>query len=134
MATGKALIFSEITISNAGGTSSAATYQLNDMEGIEMTEEALTSEVDARDTIQDALDNGATFITNDDAIASDARVQYGSTIPSTRARVVFTGAAGAATVTYDDVKPSVVKTFDGNRVRYAVTITSRSTASKLVVS
>jgi hypothetical protein len=134
MATGKSLIFESVTISNAGGTSSAATYLLNDMEGFEMVEEALSSEVDARETIQDALDNGATIIFNDDAIASDARVQYGATIPATKARIVFNGAAGAATVTYDNVRPSVVKDFSGNRVRYNLTVTSRATTSKLVVT
>jgi hypothetical protein len=134
MATGKSLIFESVTITNAGGTTSPTTYVLNDMEGFEMVEEALSSEVDARETIQDALDNGATIVFNDDAITSDARVQYGATIPATKARVVFNGAAGAATVTYDGVRPSIVKDFSGNRVRYNMTITSRSTTSKLVVS
>jgi hypothetical protein len=134
MAIAKPQIFTNIIISNAGGTSSAATYTINPVDRRSILAESQTELVDAGDTILNMFNHTIEFVTYDDAITSDARVQYNSTIPGTAARVVFTGASGAHTLTIDNVKPVLEPVFDGDRVGYKCMFTKTATTNIIAIS
>ena len=129
MAAGLPQIFTGMTISDTGGTSNAVTYTLNPVDAREIVSELVEDVVDAGDTIIQMLNENVSIVTYDDAIFSDTRCQVGSTIPSTRARVVLVAASGALTITVNNVLPRVQRIFDRDRVGYQLKFSKTATTT-----
>lgn len=127
--TGNPNIVAEVTISNTGGTTSSSTYKLTLVEGLTLEENPRTSKVEDDQTIQDGFDNNFSFRTYDLSILDDARVQYGATIPGTKARLKIVGASGASSKEMDGLRLSGKKVFDGNRDAAEIIATRRSADS-----
>lgn len=136
MAAANPRIFASFTISNAGGTSSSTTYSLHRTEGVSVTETPITDMVEDGQTIQHGFDYAVTVDCYDLAVLSDARVQFGGgTIPSTKARLVFTPVSGGSTETHDNVRLSGFRVFDDQARPFArFTYTRRSVNNAVTLS
>lgn len=113
-------IFTQFTISNAGGTTNSTTYTLHRTEGLSVAETPITDMVEDGQTLQHGYEYTVTLDTYDLDVLSDARVQYGGgTIPTLKARLVFTPVSGGLTETHDGVRLSAARVFDDQRRPFA---------------
>ena len=100
------IICESLTISDAGGTTSAVTYTLNTKDSVESMFNITpkTTMIDAGRTILNGYEIEVSFITFDSDITSDTRIQTtGATLITTLARVVMNGVVGAQKVTVDNI-------------------------------
>lgn len=134
MSNGNPHIIANVKISDTGGTDNELEYGLTHVEGLDITEEPRTTEVEDGQTVQDGFDNSFSFRTYKMEILDDAHVQHGATIPTGLSRLVFVGASGASTKTIDGLRISARKVFDGNRDAAEVTATRTSATSVINLS
>ena len=132
MAASAPRIFASFTISNAGGTSSASTYLLHRSEGLSVAENPIEDTVQNGQTIQHGFEYEVTLDCYDLAVLSDARVQFGATIPSTQARLVFTPVSGGVTETHDAVMISGHRVFDDQKRPFARLKYTRTAANNAI--
>jgi hypothetical protein len=132
MAASAPRIFVSFTVSNAGGTSSPTTYQLHRSEGLSVAENPIEDMVEDGQTIQHGFNYEVSLDCYDLAVLSDARVQYGATIPSTEARLVFNPVSGGVTETHDNVKLSGTRVFDDQQRPFARLKYTRTSANSAI--
>lgn len=128
-----------ITISNGGTGASPATYDLNLTSSLESAVNItpLVSEVDNKQSIMNGNDIEMSFVTFDDDILSDARVQTsGSSVPANTAKVVFNGAVGSADITIDNIRLHVSNpfVFENGRIGQEIKGTGRYLGSPIAIS
>ena len=133
MAASKPLIFSSIAISDAGANTNSISYTTHEVDSRELGIEDVETMVDDGQTLIDAYDGSIVVHVFDDAVMSDAHVQSNST-PVAACRITFTGASGASTVVFDNVRVSARQDFTLNRVSYRLRATKRTTAQPFTVS
>lgn len=129
-------IFASFTLSNTGGASDATVYNLHRTEGVSVTETPITDMIEDGQTLQNGFDTVFTIDCYDLAVLSDARVQYGGgTIPTTKARLVLTGASGGATETTDGLRFSGQRVYDDQQRAFArITATRKSVNTAVTIS
>jgi hypothetical protein len=116
MAIAKPIIYTGISIADAGGAN-AATFDLHLVESAEVTPEPVTSMVDDGQTLTDYYD--VTFAVNlyEMSVLSDARVYSDGSAEPIKADITFTGATGADDLTLSGVIINGTQTYDGNRTQ-----------------
>lgn len=134
MAAGLPGIYTGVRIMDGGGTANPATFDLLEEENKTIQETPKETRVDDGQSIQNGFDNEFMFRCIDLDILDDTRVQYGATIPTTLAKLEFTGAAGASTKTIDNVRLSGRKVFEGERDTAEIKATKVSANSIITLS
>jgi len=108
MATGKTLVFSNISVNGIA-------YGLHLTEGAEVTIEPVTDAVEDNQEFVSAYDISFSANLYNTAILSDTNVYTNTANTPVKATVVFTGATGGQTLTIADVYVNGSRTFDQNR-------------------
>jgi hypothetical protein len=119
MAITTALIFTGITIEDAGG-GSPETYDKNIVDEATVTLTPATSMVEDGQTFTDYYDVEYQVDMYDDGPLSDARVYSDASEDAIRAMIKFNGATGATDLTIDQNYINATKVFDGQRWKVRV--------------
>ena len=114
MAITRPLIFTGITIEDAGG-GSPETYDKHLVENAGVTLENITTQVEDGQTLTDYYDVEFQVDMYDDGPLSDARVYSNAAAEATRAMIKFNGSTGATDLTLDEIYINATKVFDGQR-------------------
>lgn len=114
MAITRALIFTGITIEDAGG-GSPTTYDKHLVENAGVNLEPVTTQVEDGQTLTDYYDVEFEVDLYDDGPLDDARVYSDAAQDATRARIKFNGSSGATDLTLDEIYINATKVFDGQR-------------------
>jgi hypothetical protein len=131
MATVGPRISTSITISNAGGTTNATTYDVTRVEK-PLAENPLEDKVEDGQTIEHGFDTEVEYHCYDLAILTDARVQYGATIPSLKARIVENPVSGGVTVTIDNIRLRGVKDMVSQARPFAIIKGTKTSATSVI--
>ena len=108
MATGKTLVFSNISVNGIA-------YGLHLTEGVEVTIEPVTDAVEDNQELVSAYDISFSANLYNTAILSDTNVYTNTANTPSKATVVFTGATGGQTLTVADVIVNGSRSFDETR-------------------
>jgi hypothetical protein len=108
MATGKTLVFSNISVNGVA-------YGLHLTEGVEVTIEPVTDAVEDNQELVSAYDISFSANLYNTAILSDTNVYTNTANTPSKATVVFTGATGGQTLTVADVIVNGSRSFDETR-------------------
>lgn len=108
MATGKTLVFSNISVNGVA-------YGLHLTEGVEVTIEPVTDAVEDNQELVSAYDISFSANLYNTAILSDTNVYTNTANTPSKATVVFTGATGGQTLTVGDVIVNGSRSFDETR-------------------
>ena len=108
MATGKTLVFSNISVNGIA-------YGLHLTEGVEVTIEPVTDAVEDNQELVSAYDISFSASLYNTAILSDTNVYTNTANTPSKATVVFTGATGGQTLTVADVIVNGSRSFDETR-------------------
>lgn len=121
MAATKTLVFTGISVNGVD-------YTLHLNEGVEVNIEPLTDLVEDGQTLISAYDVSFSVNVYDDSPLTDNNVNSNTAATPVRATLVFTGAAGADSVTITNVIVNANKVYDGNRMAVQLTGTKRTTS------
>lgn len=133
MADTKPIIVTGFSIMDAGATTNSVAYSKNEKANLKLDNNEKTTVIEDGDTIINMIDGGFEVRTFDGAVASDSHISMGATIPA-KAKIQFTGATGAGTYTFDNIRIYVIQKFDGDRSYFLVKGTQTAATSPITVS
>jgi hypothetical protein len=120
MATGKTLVFSNISVNGIA-------YGLHLTEGVEVTIEPVTDAVEDNQELVSAYDISFSAKMYNTAILNDTNVYTNTANAPTKATVVFTGATGGQTLTVGNVIVNGSRSFDETRGAASISGRKRTT-------